>query len=200
MLCFKTKEELADNYRQLLDKLSPLVAKGLAAAVYTQTTDVEVEVNGLLTYDRVPKLDPAQLAAWHAPFYRPPPRVKTLVPTAEEAGQPWRYTVQKPAAGWEQAEFDAAAWQEGTAGFGAAIPRAALLRTPWSTSDIWVHLNGVKAADLPGFTTDYAHVPVAAEAVRALRKGRNVIAIHCRQTDGGQCLDAGLLQLEPAQP
>jgi|694.fasta_scaffold151239_2 hypothetical protein len=224
---FKTKEELADNYRQLLDKLSPLVAKGLAAAVYTQTTDVEVEVNGLLTYDRVPKLDPAQLASWHAPFYRPPPRMKTLVPTSEEAGQPWRYTVQKPAAGWEQSEFDAAAWQEGTAGFGAAIPRAALLRTPWSTSDIWVrrefmleappvdaalllavfhdedaevYLNGVKAADLPGFTTDYAHVPVAAEAVRALRKGRNVIAIHCRQTDGGQCLDAGLMQLEPAAP
>jgi hypothetical protein len=41
-------------------KLYPLIReKGLSAAVYTQTTDVEIEVNGLMTYDReVLKLDP----------------------------------------------------------------------------------------------------------------------------------------------
>ena len=37
---------------ELLGKLEPLVRDGLAAAVYTQTTDVETEVNGLMTYDR----------------------------------------------------------------------------------------------------------------------------------------------------
>ena len=38
--------------------LHPLIGRGLAAAVYTQTTDVEVEVNGLMTYDReIIKLD-----------------------------------------------------------------------------------------------------------------------------------------------
>jgi hypothetical protein len=37
----------------LQTKLAPLVEdKGLSAAVYTQTTDVEIEVNGLMTYDR----------------------------------------------------------------------------------------------------------------------------------------------------
>jgi pyruvate-formate lyase-activating enzyme len=37
----------------LTSKLFPLIhEKGLSAAVYTQTTDVEVEVNGLMTYDR----------------------------------------------------------------------------------------------------------------------------------------------------
>ena len=40
--------------------------QGLAAAVYTQTTDVEGEVNGLMTYDRkVMKFDVAKLAALH---------------------------------------------------------------------------------------------------------------------------------------
>jgi len=34
------------------DQLKPLIAKGLSAAVYTQITDVETEVNGLITYDR----------------------------------------------------------------------------------------------------------------------------------------------------
>jgi hypothetical protein len=34
------------------EQLKPLVAKGLAGAVYTQLTDVEIELNGLVTYDR----------------------------------------------------------------------------------------------------------------------------------------------------
>jgi beta-galactosidase/beta-glucuronidase len=51
---------LTEAYIQLVTKLYPLIReKGLSAAVYTQTTDVEIEVNGLMTYDReVLKLDP----------------------------------------------------------------------------------------------------------------------------------------------
>ena len=50
---FKTPEELTDNYVALLKRLRPLIEdSGLSAAIYTQTTDVEVEVNGLMTYDR----------------------------------------------------------------------------------------------------------------------------------------------------
>lgn len=55
---FSTAEELTTAYLDLFEKLKPLVKKGLSAAVYTQTTDVEIEVNGLLTYDRaVIKMD-----------------------------------------------------------------------------------------------------------------------------------------------
>ena len=52
-------EALTDAYVGLIDKLFPLIGeKGLSAAVYTQTTDVEIEVNGLMTYDReVVKMD-----------------------------------------------------------------------------------------------------------------------------------------------
>ena len=49
---FKTPKGLTDAYLKLLDRLQPLIEKGLSAAVYTQTTDVEIEVNGLMTYDR----------------------------------------------------------------------------------------------------------------------------------------------------
>jgi len=49
---FKSKEELEARYRALVDDLNELISKGLAAAVYTQTTDVEIETNGLMTYDR----------------------------------------------------------------------------------------------------------------------------------------------------
>ena len=56
---FETKEELTQAYLDLLEEqLIPLISRGLAAAIYTQTTDVEIEVNGYLTYDRrVEKMD-----------------------------------------------------------------------------------------------------------------------------------------------
>ena len=47
-----TKEGLLKTYLGLMDQVKDLAAKGLAGSVYTQTTDVENEVNGLLTYDR----------------------------------------------------------------------------------------------------------------------------------------------------
>ncbi|NRF37712.1 glycoside hydrolase family 2 protein [Pedobacter foliorum] len=54
-----TKAALTDRYILLLDQVEQLMKyKGLSVAVYTQTTDVEHEVNGLLTYDRaVEKMD-----------------------------------------------------------------------------------------------------------------------------------------------
>ena len=64
------------RYTQLIKNLYPLVDRGLAAAVYTQTSDCEVEVNGLLTYDRaVLKLDPARFAPLNRGFL--PPRFLT---------------------------------------------------------------------------------------------------------------------------
>jgi hypothetical protein len=55
---YKNSEELTDAYRKLIRNLRALIGKGLSAAVYTQTTDVETEVNGMMTYDRaVIKMD-----------------------------------------------------------------------------------------------------------------------------------------------
>jgi hypothetical protein len=56
---FTNKESLTDAYVDLVNKLHPLAeANGLSAAIYTQTTDIEIEVNGFMTYDReVIKLD-----------------------------------------------------------------------------------------------------------------------------------------------
>jgi hypothetical protein len=63
---FEDRAKLQAGYEELMDKLAPLVKQGLAAAIYTQTTDVEGEVNGLMTYDRkVVKYDAAKLAELH---------------------------------------------------------------------------------------------------------------------------------------
>ena len=59
----KDEEELMSTYEQYLEMLKVFVQTGCAAAVYTQTTDVEGEVNGLITYDRkVIKVDMPRIA------------------------------------------------------------------------------------------------------------------------------------------
>ena len=61
---FKSAEEVLDTYEKYALQLIDLIDDGFAAAIYTQTTDVEIEVNGLMTYDRkVVKLDMDRLSA-----------------------------------------------------------------------------------------------------------------------------------------
>lgn len=61
-----TREGLIQTYAKLLEQVGDLAEKGLAGAVYTQTTDVEIEINGIMTYDRkVMKFEPAALRAVH---------------------------------------------------------------------------------------------------------------------------------------
>lgn len=60
-----TKTALTDRYVMLLDQVEQLMRyRGLSIAIYTQTTDVEHEVNGVLTYDReVEKMDTDRIRA-----------------------------------------------------------------------------------------------------------------------------------------
>jgi hypothetical protein len=59
---YKTSAEATDAYIELAEKLKATIQRGFSAAVYTQTTDVESEINGVMTYDRkVIKLDEARI-------------------------------------------------------------------------------------------------------------------------------------------
>ncbi len=67
---FKKPKDLENAYLQLIEKLKPLINEGLCAAVYTQTTDVEGEVNGLTTYDReVLKFNPKKVRKANEEIY-----------------------------------------------------------------------------------------------------------------------------------
>ena len=66
-----SREEVLDTYEKYAGQLIGLIDDGFAGAVYTQTTDVEIEVNGLMTYDRkVLKYNPAVLKAAHEAIIR----------------------------------------------------------------------------------------------------------------------------------
>jgi hypothetical protein len=184
---------------------------------------VETEANGLLTYDRaVIKVDLERVAAANRGDFAKAPELKAVVPNSQQEGQAWRYTIEKPAAGWEKAEFDDKAWKEGPGGFGTQGTPGAVVRTEWKTGDIWlrreftmpegpwgdlllslhhdedaeIHINGVLALKVPGFVADYEDLPISAEARKALKPGKNVFAVHCHQTTGGQYIDVGLVEVK----
>jgi hypothetical protein len=227
---YQSKEELTTQYERLIRKLRPLIGNGLAAAIYTQTTDVEGEVNGLMTYDReVIKFDVERMAELHKKLYGPQPKIeiKTVVATSEREPQTWKYTTTKPAEGWEKADFDTSEWKEGPGGFGALNPPGSRVRTKWDTKEIWIRrsfklgdnidksrlhfrihhdehaeifINGVLAGKTEGYTTEYTEIELDAKGREALKDGENVIAVHCRQTGGGQYIDVGLVEVIVKEP
>jgi beta-galactosidase/beta-glucuronidase len=223
---FTTQDALTDAYVALIGRLHPLLGSpGLAAAVYTQTTDVEIEVNGLMTYDRaIIKPDVARVRAANLSLFTPPPTMKTILESSRDTPATWRFTTTTPADGWSAASFDDSKWIEGPAGFGARNPPGSVIRTPWTTADIWlrrtfdlpagatlanpqffihhdedaeVYVNGTLALTVTGYTQDYELDAPAADLKALLTPGRNTLAVHCHQTTGGQYIDVGIVDLIP---
>jgi len=125
----------------------------------------------------------------------------------------WRYTMVKPADGWHKEDFDDSKWQTGQAGFGhvgntrwntpdICIRQAVTLTADqvkqinciaiWHDEDAEVYINGVLALKVASHRDDYTLMPIDAAGRKALRAGKNVIAVSCKQTAGGQYIDVGL--------
>jgi len=69
---FTNADTLFKTYSTFTDRLGDLIKLGLSAAVYTQTTDVEVETNGFMTYDRkVIKVPVEKLKEVNSKLYNP---------------------------------------------------------------------------------------------------------------------------------
>lgn len=69
---FTNADTLFTTYSTFITRLEDLIKQGLSAAVYTQTTDVEVETNGFMTYDRkVIKVPASKLKAVNSRLYNP---------------------------------------------------------------------------------------------------------------------------------
>ncbi|MBP1595467.1 MAG: lacZ [Acidobacteria bacterium] len=219
---FTTAGELGAAYRNLLYQLRLQIGQGAAAAIYTQTTDVEIEVNGIMTYDRaVVKLPAGQMAQWHAALYEPPPGIRTVLPAADTEPAAWRYTTAVPGESWFRPEFDDSAWTEGRSGFGSIQNARARVNTPWKSPDLWirrtfelkdanlanphlrifhddaaeVYLNGEQVAKLDGNIGTYFCLPLGEAGAKALRRGTNTLAVHVHQDRGGQYIDAGLVEV-----
>lgn len=227
-IMMKSENELMDLYDDFATKLSMLKTNnGLSAAVYTEITDVEIELNGLLTYDReVVKGKLEKYAESNRKAIEDKIYVKDVLSTSATNAKTWKYTLEQPSADWWKADFNDSNWQTGKAGFGTKGTPGALVNTEWKTKNIWlrqeftlgdlkdidrenlqlyihhdedaeVFINGVKAASLPNYTGSYTMVKMSKEAQKALKpKGKNVMAIAVKQTQGGQYIDAGIAYID----
>ncbi|MCA8987075.1 MAG: hypothetical protein KDA78_05510 [Planctomycetaceae bacterium] len=145
----------------------------------------------------------------------------------EEISDYWKFILKRPAKGWQQEQFDDSRWREGYGGFGTRGTPGARVGTKWETDDIWmrkafeletvpakpallvhhdedaeIFINGKPVANLKGYTTEFVVVPIAEEDRSALKTGKNILAVHCHQTGGGQFIDVHVVDSEhiPALP
>ena len=149
--------ETVDSYEKLLEQYALYADMliyfkthhGLSAAVYTEITDVENELNGFLTYDRkVIKGDIKDYYAVNqkvinetASFYA------TIIPTSEVTPQVWKYTVSQPETNWMNPSFNDSAWANGEGGFGTVFTPGAIVKTEWNTGNIWLRRKFILPAD-----------------------------------------------------
>lgn len=218
---YRSTNELTTAFVDALHGVWTLIGSpGLSAAVYTQTTDVETECNGLMTYDReILKMDPERTLKAVRQLFLPPPTVRLVVPTSQKAGIEWRFTTNKPADDWVDSAFDDRRWSRGPGGFGTDGTPGAVVRTKWDSADIWIrrsfdvgavdwksphlcvhhdedteiYIDGKLVASLHGYVGAYVFAPIAAGPT----PGRHTLAVHCHQTTGGQYIDVGIVDLEP---
>lgn len=213
-------------YAEFMDQIKIMRdTKGLSGFVYTQLTDVENELNGLMTYDRTTKIDPAMIAKINR-FEFPAPTYQAVLPTSEDKPLMWKYTTDKPAHDWNTPAFDDTKWTEAGAGFGKYHD---IGTTPWKTTNIWmrrhfnpgtltpdqidnlvvrdfhdddveIFINGVRAYAQGGCITHYEDRGMTQEARKSIiPNADNLIALHCLQKGGGQYIDAGVYVRVPAQ-
>tara|TARA_R110002033_G_scaffold56090_3_gene104984 strand:+ start:76620 stop:79094 length:2475 start_codon:yes stop_codon:yes gene_type:complete len=146
---------------------------------------------------------------------------ETVLAASDEIEYEVDYTEEQPSSSWERANFESVYWKKGIAPFSDDINYA---KTIWKSNDLWyrrtfdlkatnlenlylklrhdddvvVYLNGNKIYETEGWNHSFTYIPIAQSITKQLKPKDNVLAIHVKNTAGGQWLDAGLVTEAPA--
>jgi len=152
-----------------------------------------------------------------------PKEYRTILPAADEKPYECKYTETEPSGKWTEENYNDDSWKTGAAPFSDDKAKA---KTIWAGKDIWVrrtftlndlnidqlmlkifhddnvdvYLNGKEVYDFKGWVSDFKLVPLKDKFKDRLKKGQNVLAIHCANTAGGAWLDAGLVDEIKVKP
>ena len=145
------------------------------------------------------------------------PSVKTFIDDARGTPATWFYVTAQPAPGWKEVGEKVKSWNRAQGGFGTRGTPNSHVTTEWKGDQIWmrtdfglkelpetlaleiyydedveVYLNGGRIFEARGYVTDYQNIELDSNALDLLQTGKNVIAVHCRNTGGGQFIDLSL--------
>ena len=137
--------------------------------------------------------------------------VEMLVPSGKEKIT-WNYTEEKPASNWMAVDFETTAWKKGQGMFGGNDEER--VNTKWTSDDIWLrkeitinqdmeepvikiandddyelYINGELLIAETGASANYKYMKVDEDKSKLFKKGKNIIAIHCKNTGGEQHID-----------
>lgn len=148
----------------------------------------------------------------------PPSKIKDILPTAGKTPYTITYTYQQPQKGWEQATSPTSTWTTGPAPYDTIVDDASTgIRTKFE-KEVWykrefdltnnnfenpqlyisydsqveVYLNGVTVFESPR-RRQYTMVPLLTEALKTLKPGKNVLAVHSAARSNGTYIDVGII-------
>lgn len=227
----KNDSTYAARLKEFSTAAKNLTLEGMSGLAMVQTTDVENEINGLMTYDRkVYKFAGTDSMAGKVlkgtTEFMKTKIVAPILKTSGQGGEIWKYIAGakdlEAAQGWNMMSFDDSSWSEGRSAFGGGMT----VSFPWNTSwkgdnlglylrkkvnipvledgdklqfqifydeDYELYINGVKAHENTGWSTNYVSFDILPEAEAVINYGgENLFAIHVIQNSGGSCMDLGV--------
>lgn len=220
-LTYYSEGEFQREFEHLMNSLKGPVANGLSAAVYTQTTDVEGEVNGLITYDRkLVKVEPKKLKAMIAPLYEDYWDSWSLVSDSEVYPSHWMIAEAQPEEGWKEVAYDDFEWSTQVAPFSSYENPFLESSSEWSTDKLFlrrgfelltvpenlylrhympraaakVYLNGKligEYKDQGGRKRHYTDIDISSYA-HLLQKGDNVLSVEVEKLNKEASFDVGI--------
>ncbi|MBN8825992.1 MULTISPECIES: glutaminase family protein [unclassified Spirosoma] len=150
-----------------------------------------------------------------------PTTYEPILASGESKPYSAKYTLEKPDRGWEKADFDDSKWMSGTGPFGdtpdahtkwvnsqtmkegiyvrreftydGKADLSKLLLVLNHDDDVVIYLNGTKILDKPDYVNEYIYLPFPEAGQKALKTGKNVLAVHCVSPRGGSFIDVGIV-------
>lgn len=147
------------------------------------------------------------------------PNLPAVIPMTHTETWTAAYTMDQPDGKWTDIDFDDTTWKKGRAAFGSrGMPR---MKTLWDTKNIWIrrtfdlsedfsnetiilqyshddvftlYLNGTQLVQTDYSWKDNVTLELSDAAKKLLKKGKNVIAVHCENRAGGAYVDFGLFR------
>ncbi len=206
------KEKLVSEYSELIYNMQLMIPRGLSAAIYTQTTDVEGEVNGLMTYDReVVKIPEALLLQLHTPLFQQPKGNVTFInKTSEVVPNSFNYKIGMADSSWvlqlSPSEFTLAiskpVVRKGSSVFAYEdftiddMPKGLGIKL-LGFGDAKIYLNGELIWEEDKIRTKRHYDDInLTNKMHLLKPGTNRLAVECRNATQDMDFDFGMYRLD----